>query len=304
MKPLLSICIPTYNRSKFLAQLLKSIEYQIVTEKLDNLVEIIISDNNSTDTTPDIVTNYQKLNPNIHYFRNKCNIGGPKNMMKVATYASGNYVWFFSDDDLQKKDAIHTVITTIQKHQPDVLWCNLLHFESKTITSSDCFHMKQDRSLNDRKELFQFLSSKLVYIENDKRYLHQRVLYPIDWFTTYCSALIIKNSILTRNYQLLKKRKVLKRSVFPHAGLLYYLDTEFKSYIISKPIVLCRMNNLAWQDNNKIRFENRCDKIMTSHNKLIVEANKNNISLLLYLYFLVRHWIRRLRVYELKLGFR
>ena len=65
-KPLLSICIPTFNRSSYLRNTLNSIVSQ--QEFLSEKVEIIISDNASTDETPDVVKEFTAKYSNIHYF--------------------------------------------------------------------------------------------------------------------------------------------------------------------------------------------------------------------------------------------
>jgi abequosyltransferase len=48
MRPLLSICIPTYNRSQYLKQ---ALETYVSNAAFDDEVEIVISDNASTDNT-------------------------------------------------------------------------------------------------------------------------------------------------------------------------------------------------------------------------------------------------------------
>ena len=57
----LSICIPTYNRCKYLANLLKSIIFQIEIFRLFEDVEIVICDNNSIDNTLLLVESIQKF---------------------------------------------------------------------------------------------------------------------------------------------------------------------------------------------------------------------------------------------------
>jgi glycosyltransferase involved in cell wall biosynthesis len=58
-QPILSICVPTYNREKCLRRLLDSIVFQ--KEFIDtNDVEVVISDNASTDSTKELVNEYVK----------------------------------------------------------------------------------------------------------------------------------------------------------------------------------------------------------------------------------------------------
>ena len=55
---LLSICIPTYNRAEYLHNAIESITAQPEWES--GAVEIVISDNGSTDDTPEVIANLQK----------------------------------------------------------------------------------------------------------------------------------------------------------------------------------------------------------------------------------------------------
>lgn len=71
-QPLLSICIPTYNRCEYLEKSIESIILQ--KEFFDGSVEIVISDNASNDRTQQIGNEYANKYNNIHYHRNEKNI--------------------------------------------------------------------------------------------------------------------------------------------------------------------------------------------------------------------------------------
>ncbi len=96
--PLLSICIPTFNRRKYLKECLDSIITQEAFNEQD--IEIVISDNASEDDTTTLVKEYMDLHPNIVYHRNEENIGAIKNVMNLPNIANGEYVWYLSDDDM------------------------------------------------------------------------------------------------------------------------------------------------------------------------------------------------------------
>lgn len=71
-KYLVSICIPTYNRANYLSQCINSIVAQ--KEFIEGKVEIVISDNASTDNTQQVAARYIKQFENIKYFRNEVNV--------------------------------------------------------------------------------------------------------------------------------------------------------------------------------------------------------------------------------------
>lgn len=71
MKPILSICIPTYNRSEYLDKTIATITE--IDEFKCGKIEIVVSDNCSTDTTRQIMSKYSGFE-NIIYNRNEQNI--------------------------------------------------------------------------------------------------------------------------------------------------------------------------------------------------------------------------------------
>ncbi len=58
----LSILIPTYNRAPKLGRLLQNIQTEIATSGLDWQIDVLVSDNASTDSTPDVVTSFIPTN--------------------------------------------------------------------------------------------------------------------------------------------------------------------------------------------------------------------------------------------------
>src|SRR3989338_7717414 len=74
-KPLLSICIPTYNRAHYLKECLDSIVAQFNDSEVRDNVEVVVSDNASLDKTRELAEEYCRKFNNIKYFRNNENIG-------------------------------------------------------------------------------------------------------------------------------------------------------------------------------------------------------------------------------------
>jgi len=92
--PKVSIIIPTYNRANYLPQAIES----ALAQDYPNL-EVIVSDNCSTDKTPKVVKKYMN-DKRFKYFRNKENIGMVRNWRKaVFEYATGDWFIILSDDD-------------------------------------------------------------------------------------------------------------------------------------------------------------------------------------------------------------
>lgn len=94
---LLSICIPTYNRAKALDGNLEVLNKQISGKSLS--LELMVSDNCSTDETSTVVNKYIEEGMPINYIRNNVNLGMDGNFAQCYRKATGKYVLVLGDDD-------------------------------------------------------------------------------------------------------------------------------------------------------------------------------------------------------------
>lgn len=123
-KPLLSICIPTYNRSKYLKRSLDSIIIQ--DEFLDGRVEIVISDNASTDDTEEVVKPYLEKYTNIYYSKNTENVRD-KNYPTVLSKAHGRLRRLCNDTLIFHPSSLKVMCYVVDKYknsQPFIFWTN------------------------------------------------------------------------------------------------------------------------------------------------------------------------------------
>ncbi|MDA3882766.1 MAG: glycosyltransferase family 2 protein [Bacteroidales bacterium] len=100
----LSILLPTYNREYFLLKNLKMLAGYISKGSLQEEVEIVVSNNQSTDNTDEEVKLFKRNNKDIQiqYFLQKENMGLEKNALFVLKEAKGEYVMYLGDDDFIK----------------------------------------------------------------------------------------------------------------------------------------------------------------------------------------------------------
>ena len=95
--PFLSICIPTYNRSTILKKTIESIISQKIFIETD-LIELIISDNASTDETPLVAESFSKLFPQkIKYIRLDHPIDSHFNFENALKHGNGKFVKLLAD---------------------------------------------------------------------------------------------------------------------------------------------------------------------------------------------------------------
>lgn len=119
-KPILTIGIPTYNRSYYLHKCLRHIYKQVGN---DDLVEVMVSDNASIDNTAGVSVKYTNHYKNLVYHRNKENIGAEKNFRLLWEKAGGRYIEVLGDDDYLVSNAIYRIISSLYKNVGSSVFC-------------------------------------------------------------------------------------------------------------------------------------------------------------------------------------
>lgn len=97
--PTVSVGIPTYNRAEGLQRALASVLAQSERD-----LEVIISDNASSDMTPQIVEQAAAQDPRVRSIRQARNVGLTANFNTVLEAARGRYVMVLADDDWLEPD--------------------------------------------------------------------------------------------------------------------------------------------------------------------------------------------------------
>lgn len=108
---LLTIAIPTYNRSQSLALLLTSICQQVKVSQIAQL-EVLVFDNCSPDDTTEVCMPFVSNYGFVRYIRHETNIGADNNFVSAFNAANGKYLWVIGDDELLFDGAIDWVLKT------------------------------------------------------------------------------------------------------------------------------------------------------------------------------------------------
>lgn len=96
IKEQLDIFLITYNRAE---KLKKTLGFLFAPNSPIKDFEILVIDNNSTDSTPQVVREFAQKFPNLKYKKNRYNIGGNANIARTFELAQKKYVWILCDDD-------------------------------------------------------------------------------------------------------------------------------------------------------------------------------------------------------------
>jgi glycosyltransferase involved in cell wall biosynthesis len=119
MAPMLTIAIPTFNRAGFLQNLLKLLKDEVSTLAA---VEVLVSDNGSTDGTDAVIAMFSAVWPALVSTRSKSNIGADNNIRRCFDLARGRYIWIMGDDDLPARGLVRGVLAIIARECPDAIY--------------------------------------------------------------------------------------------------------------------------------------------------------------------------------------
>ena len=110
------IGIPTYNGESTLGKTLESLECQSFKH-----FRVMISDDNSTDGTLDIIKSFCNKNDNFSYTVNKSNLGMFANCNKLFLNSDSKYFGWVPQDDLREKDFLKECYFGLESNKKSVL---------------------------------------------------------------------------------------------------------------------------------------------------------------------------------------
>ena len=139
---MVTIGVPVYNGEQFISCALDS----LLGQSLAN-IELIISDNASTDSTETICRDFARRDARIRYFRQKRNIGAPSNWNFLIHEAHGKYFKWASASDYCAPMMLERCVNAMQGN-PNIIVCTGL---TQTIDENDQLQEVyiRDKSINE-----------------------------------------------------------------------------------------------------------------------------------------------------------
>jgi glycosyltransferase involved in cell wall biosynthesis len=233
--PKLSICIPTYNRSKYLLNCLNSI---LIAKRMSNLnFEVCISDNKSNEKILPIINRFKKRYK-IVFKKNKKNIGIAKNIIQSVSMAKGEFVWILGNDDLVLPNTFKTLEKLFSENSDvEFYYINTFNIENN-------FIKKNSIPLNTKKINF----SKFKKLSNYKISKKKNFFELINPFISFEFLLSMNLCIFKRIYWIKNTNKIDKKNLnderlysnfdntAPHVKIWSAAFNNKKSYFFAKPL--------------------------------------------------------------------
>ena len=147
----LTICIPTYNRLKFIKKQLVFFKNEFKNnELLAKHVEFIVADNASADSTADFLLQYKNENIFFKFVINSANLGLVGNIVNLLFLAKSEYVWFVSDDDDLKSGVVERILEIIENNnKPEFIFLNFLVFGKKNFAGKSSLRVDSKNAANE-----------------------------------------------------------------------------------------------------------------------------------------------------------
>ena len=217
----LGLYIPTYNRGKFLKELLN----QIISQFSRYNLPIFISDNGSEDDTLEIINDARSSYGNIFVRSLPKNLGYAKNFLNVLSEGNTEYCWFFSDDDSLVQGAVDEIILYLVNNLDFyVVNCSIYDSGMKELLSPSALPFLTDRS---------YPPGSHEQLLTDTKYSH---------LNGFASAYIIKKCLVDEQIPLFRNSD----QYFLPMILFYRAIVGRSGTLISKPLIKNRRGNESY----------------------------------------------------------
>ena len=220
LEKILTIGIPTYNRSNYLDKCLAAFYSEITP--LANLVNIYVSDNGSTDDTRDVVNKYISMGLNIQYNRHDQNMGTEFNFLSLYEKAATKYFWLFSDDDLVVPGVLSQLLLALNKKEYGAIYLSNAWYNDETILANEYEKLRvQELELKEYDDPIDFIEK-------------------VNYWVTFITGTIINKSLLEGHIQPAR----FNGTMLNYLG--WYLQAIFSkqtNLYVNNTCLVCKGNN-------------------------------------------------------------
>ena len=114
VQPILSICIPIYNRLSYLEKMLS--RFWEDKDLFDEKIHLFIADNCSQEDLRSCCKKFQTMGLSLYYHRNAENIGPDRNFELCFHSGKGKYTWLLGSDDIPVNGFLRGLLAQLEKN--------------------------------------------------------------------------------------------------------------------------------------------------------------------------------------------
>jgi abequosyltransferase len=215
--PILSICISTFNRARFIGETIESIVCQ-----LSDSVELVVLDGASPDDTQAVVSRFIAADQRVRYVREATNSGIDQDYDKAVAHARGQYCWLMSDDDLLVPGAVDKVLRELES-EVDLL-----------VVNAKVMDLTFERLLRPR----------LLPLDSDQHWNErggERLFATVGNYLSFIGGVVVR-----RAFWLSRPREPYYGTMFVHIGALFQAPAVERATVIADPLIVIRYGNATW----------------------------------------------------------
>lgn len=220
---LLTICIPTFNRSSHVISQLKFLQNEL--QDYFEFIDVKVADNFSDGRHKSEIKKFHKSNHFFDLILNDSNLGLIRNIYNLLNLVNTKYVWFLGDDDILKKGIIK----------------NLFNIISDTSNTYYIFH--NHSVFTDNPEVFESSIDLLGYsrlVDNGKKCLID-LLNKNGTINMFMSSCVYPTDVI-KEVSMLNRKKLIVDPLF----FSFYSAVKYNVYIVEEIFILDRMTDTSW----------------------------------------------------------
>ncbi len=224
-RPIISFCIPTYNRAGFVTRCVKNI-----LQYPGDDIEVVVSNNGSVDET---LAELQKIkDKRLKIFSNESNLGFTKNVLLVVERATGEFCFTMSDEDIVFVDKIPDLIKLCKSSDKGVIFTlPVAKLINKENNEAEDFCVRH-------------------YVKKDKYDFDKIGAIEMIFIESYLTGYILRRDIIP--FDLINSEKCPNISLYPHNFMnLLAFDKMGASFVKDTFI------QLNWEADNSFIFDEK-----------------------------------------------
>lgn len=231
-KSLVSICIPTYNGSEFIAEAMESAIVQTYPK-----LEIVVSDDASKDETLQLIESYKHKTKHPIYIHNHEPSGIGANWNNCLRHARGRYIKFLFQDDILLPTCIQEMVEILENDNSVALVASKREF----IVEPSFLNEDSEKWIEVYGDLQRMLN---LPIDNNISYIDASLFRSIEFFRSPLNKIGEPSVVLF-------KKEIIQEFGFFRENLKQVLDYEFfyrllKKYriaVVNKELVQFRLHD-------------------------------------------------------------
>jgi hypothetical protein len=256
---LLTICIPTYNRSLYVIKQLEYLKKEINGYK--DYVSIIVADNHSEIEHREQLIQYHNENVFFELKLNETNLGLIGNLYYLSSISNSQYIWFVGDDDILLEGLLDKVYFILNQNENCYIFLNHIGFRD----NPDNIVMKMD------------LSGYNTFYTNGKPIIID-IVRKYSTITMFITANIFPLHCITELSKCQRINNMADPLLFS-----FYAASKYPLYIVKDVYILDKYSDISWANESRKVFSIGVPSIICELNRF--GYDKDEVKCILFNYF-------------------